>query len=115
MAWFKLGARVAFAIMTPHIACDVLSRAGFHFLPGDVRVEQRDERWVARLPGRHLAWFAASAEGVRRLKTERRVLQLLHSRCTFGVPRVLAQDAAGEFDVRAMVGREHDPWHLYAY
>ena len=68
-------------------------------------------RPVAR---RALAWFAASDEGVLRLKTERRVLRLLHARCTFGVPRVLLEDPTGEFDVRAMVACDGDPWTVYA-
>ena len=71
---------MAFEELTPEIACEVLSKADLHLVPGDVRVEAREERWVVRLPGRRLAWFAASDEGVSRLKTERRVLQLLRSR-----------------------------------
>jgi hypothetical protein len=94
---------MAFEELTPEIVCEVLSKADLHLVPADVRVEAREERWVVRLPGRRLAWFAASNEGVRRLKTERRVLGLLHSRCTFGVPRIILEDAAGEFGVRAMV------------
>ena len=105
---------MAFEELTPEIACEVLSKADLHLVPADVRVEARDERWVVRLPGRRLAWFAASDQGVRRLKTERRVLRLLHSRCTFGVPRVILEDAAGEFDVRAMVAGDSDPWRVYA-
>ena len=103
---------MAFEELTPEIACEVLSKADLHLVPADVRVEAREERWVVRLPGRRLAWFAASDEGVRRLKTERRVLRLLHSRCTFGVPRIILEDAAGEFDVRAMVASDSDPWRV---
>jgi aminoglycoside phosphotransferase (APT) family kinase protein len=83
-------------------------------VPDTLRVEPRDERWLVRLPGEQLAWFAASEEGRRRLHIERRVLRLLESRCTFRVPRVLFEDAAGVFDLRAMVPGGADPWQLYS-
>lgn len=69
---------------------------------------------MVRLPGQHLAWFAASENGVQRLQTERRVLRLLEARCTFHVPRVLFESAGGEFDVRAMVPGVSDPRRVYA-
>jgi len=100
--------------MTADLACEMLSKVGVHFAPTEVRVDERDERWLVRLPDARLAWFAASDEGALRLKTERRVLRLLHARCTFGVPRVLLEDATGEFDVRAMVAGEGDPRRIYA-
>ena len=79
-----------------------------------MRVEAREERWVVHLPGQRLAWFAASEQGRRRLITERRVLRLLEARCRFGAPRVLLEDSAREFDVRAMVPGVSDPWRVYA-
>ena len=105
---------VPFEVLSPDIACEVLAEAGFEFTPSDVHVEAREERWVVRLPGQHLAWFAASQHGLQRLQTERRVLRLLAARCTFRVPRVLFESAAGDFDVRAMVPGESDPWRIYA-
>jgi aminoglycoside phosphotransferase (APT) family kinase protein len=105
---------VPFEVLSPDIACGVLAEVGLGFEPSDVHVEAREERWVVRLPGQHLAWFAASRHGLQRLQTERRVLRLLETRCTFRVPRVLFESAGGEFDVRAMVPGMSDPWHIYA-
>jgi hypothetical protein len=103
-----------FGALTPEIACDMLADAGLQFTPDQVGVEKREERYVVHLPGRRLAWFAASDEGSRRLRTERRVLRLLEERCTFGAPRVLVEDEAGRFDVRSMVPGMTDPWGAYA-
>jgi Phosphotransferase enzyme family len=100
--------------LTPALACEVLGSVGLKYTPADVRVEARAERWLVHLPGQRLAWFAASQEGCRRLITERRVLRLLEARCSFGAPRVLLEDAAREFDVRAMVPGSSDPWRVYA-
>jgi hypothetical protein len=98
-----------FKTMTVTIACQVLATVGIHLVPAEVCIEERDERWIVRLPGGRLAWFAASADGARRLKNERRLLRLLHSRCRFGAPRVLLEGAAGEFDIRTMVAGDGDP------
>jgi hypothetical protein len=100
--------------LTPEIACDSLARVGLPLAPAQVRVERRDERWVAHLPGQRIAWFAASDTGLGRLKKERRVLRLLEERCAFEAPRVLIEDAAGVFDVRTMVPGTCDPWRAYA-
>lgn len=105
---------VPFTALSPDIACKVLAEAGFAFAPSDVHVEAREERWVVRLPGQHLAWCAASRHGLQRLQTERHVLRLLATRGTFRVPRVLFVSAAGDYDVRAMVPGESDPWRIYA-
>lgn len=99
--------------LTPELASERLARAGFGFLPEALRVEPREERWLVHLPDQRMAWFAASAEGRRRLHIERRVLRLLESRCTFRVPRILFEDAAGVFDLRAIVPGGADPWQLY--
>ena len=82
--------------MTADFACKMLSKVGVHLAPTEVRVDERDERWAVRLPGARLAWFAASDEGAVRLKTERRVLRLLHARCTFGAPRVILRARANQ-------------------
>ena len=103
-----------FEALSPDIACEVLAEVGLEYAPSDVHVEAREERGVVRLPGQYLAWFAASRHGLQRLQTERRVLRLLDARCTFRVPRVLFESAAGAFDVRAMVPGVSDPWHIYA-
>jgi hypothetical protein len=100
--------------LTPALAVAALGRTGLTLAPDQVLVERRDHRWVVKLPGQQLAWFAATDEGNRRLATERRVLRLLEQRCGFGAPRVLAEDPRGEFDVRSMVPGNADPWHIYA-
>ena len=84
-----------FEALSPDIACEVLAEIGLECAPSDVHVEAREERWVVRLPGQHLAWFAASRHGLQRLQTERRLLRLLEARCTFCVPRVLFESATG--------------------
>jgi hypothetical protein len=105
---------MSFDTVTPEIACEVLAKVGLSFTPAEVQVEAREGRWLVRLPGQRLAWFAASDEGRRYLETERRVLRLLEERCTFGVPRVLLADAARGFDVRAMVPGTSDPLRVFA-
>jgi hypothetical protein len=61
-----------------------------------------------------VAWFAASAEGLRRLRNERRVLRLLAARCSFRLPVVLFESAGGGIDVRDMVPGRADPWVVFA-
>ena len=100
--------------LTPELACGMLAAAELDFVPSDVRVEARDERWLVRLPGQRVAWFAASPDGVRRLRTERRVLRLLEARCTFRVPHVVFESTSGELDVRVMVPGAADPRHVRA-
>ena len=106
MGWFET--------LTPDLASHTLARAGFRCAASELHLEVRDERWLVRMPGEHLSWFAASAEGARRLQTERRVLRLLQRRCSFLVPRVIHESASGEFDVRVMVPGVCDPWSIYA-
>jgi hypothetical protein len=93
-------------------ACAMLREAGLDLAPDQARVEAREERWAVSLPGEVMAWFPASEAGRRRLAVERRVLRLLHERCTFQAPRILFESAAG-FDVRAIVPGYCDPWGLY--
>jgi Phosphotransferase enzyme family len=99
--------------LTPELVCELLLQAGLHFTQGQVRIQARDERWVVHLPDDRLAWFAASEAGRRLLMTERRVLRLLAAKCSFGAPRVLFEDPAGDFDVRAMVPGFSDPWQVF--
>jgi hypothetical protein len=102
-------------MLTSELACAALAKAGLRFTPEQLRVEEREERWLVRLPGDRLAWFAGSPEGRRRLTAERRVLLLLQDRCTFLSPGILVHDTHGthdtevDFDVRAMVPGIRDP------
>ncbi|MFL5383759.1 MAG: phosphotransferase family protein [Longimicrobiaceae bacterium] len=92
----------------PPEAAFALERAGLSLRPEELAVERRDERWLVRLPGRRLAWFAATAGGERSLAVERRVLGLLRERCSFRVPEVLFVDPLGEFELRTMIGAPAD-------
>jgi hypothetical protein len=105
---------VPFEAISADIVCDLLGEAGLRLDASEVQIEARDERWLVRLPGQRLAWFAASASGLQRLQTERRVLRLLEARCTFQVPRVVFESRAHEFDVRVMVPGVCDPFRLFA-
>src|SRR6187402_996255 len=89
--------------LTPDLACEALATAGLRLAPAELTIERREGRWLVRLPAARLAWFAASADGGRRLATERRVLRLLEERCRFAAPRVLFEAPGGDFDVRSMV------------
>jgi aminoglycoside phosphotransferase (APT) family kinase protein len=71
--------------------------------------EARDDRWLVRLPGERVAWFARSASLLR----ERRVLGLLADRCRFQAPRVLYADVDGELEVRTMVPGSVEPWRVF--
>jgi aminoglycoside phosphotransferase (APT) family kinase protein len=101
--------------LTPAAAAEALSRAGLALDPGQLRVEAREQRWLAWLPGQRLAWFAASAQGERLLERERRVLRLLEARCSFQAPRVVIEDTEGGFDVRTMVAGIADPGRVRAH
>jgi aminoglycoside phosphotransferase (APT) family kinase protein len=94
--------------------CELLAAAGCAVSSEEVAIEAREERWLVPLPGERVAWFAASDEGLQRLRRERRVLRLLEQRCRFGAPRVLLEHASGDFDVRAAVPGSSDPWRVYA-
>ena len=91
-----------------------LAAAGFPVPLAHIRVEARDDKWLVRLPGPLLAWVATSERGIARLRTERRVLRLLASRCSFGVPRLLFESDEGDLDVREPVPGATDPWAAYS-
>lgn len=100
--------------LTPERACDALAELGMPVAPRDVALERRDGRWLARLPGERLAWFAATEPARAALAAERRLLRLLTVRCGFAVPRVLLEAPDGGFDVRTMVPGLCDPHGVYA-
>lgn len=102
-----------FPRLTLREACDALATVGVRVAPAQIQLEKREERWLARLPDRRIAWFAASTDGQRRLQTERRVLRLLEARCSFAAPRVLVEASGAAFDVRAGVPATADPWYVY--
>lgn len=100
--------------LSPDHVCVLLDAAGFRCRSADVQLEAREERWLVRLPGQRLAWFAASSNGLRSLRAERRVLHLLEKRCSFGAPRVLFESEDEEFDVRTMIPGPVDAFAVYA-
>jgi aminoglycoside phosphotransferase len=101
--------------LTPEAACRQLTAEfGLKLRADQVSVERRDDRWLVRLPGRQLAWFAANAAARGRLAQERRVLRLLEARCTFAAPRVLHASDAAAVEVRSMVPGNEDVWAVYA-
>jgi aminoglycoside phosphotransferase (APT) family kinase protein len=89
--------------------CAALRTAGVALAPHEVTVEQREGRQLVRLPGDRLAWFADDEPSRRAMACERRVLQLIATRCSFAVPRVVFASADGAFDVRAAVPGLVDP------
>ena len=99
--------------LTATDASDELATVGLRFAPKDIRLDRRDDRWCAILPGNRMAWFAASKRGQSRLETERRVLRTLAARCTFAAPRIIKEAADGSFDVRTMVPGTHDPMGVF--
>jgi hypothetical protein len=98
---------VPFCTLTSELVCEVLAKAGLFFTPEQIQLESREERWLVRLAENRMAWFAASAEGQKRLAIERRVLRLLEDRCAFLAPRILVEGT--DFDVRRMVPGVCDP------
>jgi aminoglycoside phosphotransferase (APT) family kinase protein len=81
-------------------------------LPTDIRLERRDDRWAATLPGDRMAWLPASENGVQRLARERRILRLIEQHCSFRAPRIELEHPSG-FDVRAIVPGRCEPWPLF--
>lgn len=100
--------------LTAEQACDALAELGVPVQPCDVEVERREGRWLARLPGERLAWFAADERSRASLAAERRLLRILARRCSFAAPRVLLEAPDGGFDVRTMVPGACDPHGVYA-
>jgi aminoglycoside phosphotransferase (APT) family kinase protein len=102
-------------VLIPELACTALRAVALDYHPAEVRVEPREACWLVRLPQDRLAWFAASACGLHRLRRERHVLRLLAARCTFAVPRLLCEAVDGSFDVRRQVVGDTDPRRVYAW
>jgi hypothetical protein len=102
------------AELTADEACAALGRLGLRLTPAEISVERREHRWLVRLPGERLAWFAAAPEGAIALTRERSVLRLLAERCRFTTPRILAEAADGSCDVRTMVPGAVEPWRVLA-
>ncbi len=88
---------------------ELLHQARFEIQPEAIRVESREERWLAHLPGDRMIWVAMSEKGREQLRIERRILKLLEAHCFFAAPRVLYESMDGKFDVRLKVPGLVDP------
>ena len=102
-----------FQHLTPALTCEALATVGVMVDPEEVTLELRENRWLARLPQQRIACFAACEDGRTQLMRERSVLQLLAERCTFRVPRVIAVQPIGYFQVREIVPGTSDPFRVY--
>ena len=79
-----------FEPVTPETVSTALrSLAGLTIPPGEVRLERRHGRWIARLPDNGLALVVDNASAAARLAREAKLLRLLGSRVSFGLPSVL--------------------------
>ena len=103
-----------FEHLTPELACEALATIGVDLTPGEVALERRENRWLARLPRQRVAWFAACVDGHTQLMRERSVLHLLAERCSFRVPRIVAIHPIEYFQVRDTVPGTSDPFAVYA-
>ena len=99
--------------LLPEVTCEVLWEVGLQLHPDEVRVSEREARWLVELPNDQMAWFATSQDGFERLRVERKVLALLRSRYSFQVPRIVCKAKDGSFDARAKVKGVCDPWSVY--
>jgi aminoglycoside phosphotransferase (APT) family kinase protein len=94
--------------LSPAAAGAALCELG-HAVPAESLVPRwRGDRWMVRLPGARMAWFAARGLGLEAMRRERRVLRLVTERCGFAVPRVLDESADGAVDVRLRVSGRDD-------
>jgi aminoglycoside phosphotransferase (APT) family kinase protein len=89
-----------------------LAEAGIAVDADSIRVLDRDDRFVAVLPGDRMAWFPRNETGMARLARETRVLRLLRAQCDFRVPVVEYESAAG-WQVRRIVPGHCDPVATY--
>ncbi len=90
--------------MTPDDAIAQLRHVGFLGHVGDIELERRGDCWLGRLRREQaVAWFPTSDAGMRALRRERRVLELVAEHCSFDVPRsLIAHDDTG-VEVRTCV------------
>jgi Ser/Thr protein kinase RdoA (MazF antagonist) len=97
--------------ITPKTLCVALNRATpLRLAPRDVVLAYHHWRWVAHLPGQHLAYVADTAHARQRLIRERQLLQLLADRASFRVPRIEWVDPNGNWDVRLKVPGDAGHW-----
>ncbi len=101
-------------LLTPERAQTALEALGARYHVDDIRLERRDDRWFAFLPGHRLSVFPISTAAVERVARERSVLRALERRCSFAAPRVVAEASDGTCDLRTMVPGVHATDAVYA-
>jgi aminoglycoside phosphotransferase (APT) family kinase protein len=89
--------------LSPAAAGAALDELGHAAPAGSLVPQRRGDRWMVRLPGARMAWFAARGPALDAMRKERRVLRLVAERCGFAVPRVVGESADGAVDVRLPV------------
>ena len=89
----------------------IAAALGLDHAHGSIRIEPRDDRFAALLPGDRIAWFPTSAAGAERIEREARVLDLIATHCHFAVPRILASTPTVQ--LRQAVPGHVDPWGTY--
>ena len=99
--------------LTPATSVSALAALRIRVALGQVKVEQREDWWLVRLPKDRLAFFAATEQGRERLVRERRVLRLLAGKCGFQVPRIMTEGSGGSVSVREAVPGLVDPARIY--
>jgi aminoglycoside phosphotransferase (APT) family kinase protein len=73
--------------VTPQTISAALERAmGLAILPDRIALEWRDWRWMAHLPRDLIAWIPIDPSGAEQLGREGKLLRLLESRVSFGLP-----------------------------
>jgi aminoglycoside phosphotransferase len=78
-----------FESVTPEsVSAALRSRAGLNIPPSELRLEQRHGRWIVRLSGNGLALVADNPSAAARLAREAKLLRLLGSRVSFGLPSI---------------------------
>lgn len=89
--------------LTPEDARLALRKVGVALDVRQLDLEKRDDRWLVRLPGNRIAWFAASGAARELLAFERHILRVIADRCSFAVPRILFVSDDLSFDLRETV------------
>ena len=99
--------------MNPETARVALQALGASYRTADIRLELRDDRWLAFLPGDTLAVFPISERAVSGAHRDRAVLRAIEQRCALRAPRVLAVAPDARCDLRAMVPGVHSTHAVY--
>lgn len=75
------------------VSAALRSLAGLKIPPHQITLRQRHGRWVGHLPDDRLVFVADTPAAAARLTREAKLLELLRSRVTFGLPRIQCADS----------------------